>query len=183
VERRLVAISGTTLQHAIPHIPTQRGFKCTHSVRGSASSCGRICRNLGDMHKHCQAEHQWQNTRGAGRVSTRSQAELEATQARGKMWIEDVSFQQVFRTGQSQRLFEVSNALTVPSGPIWTSIIPVKCASILSFDRASEVGCSCAGRTNNLLILSHPHLFYKVVRHSLGIGRYARSTYYYRSCA
>jgi len=57
VEKAFIAIFGTTLQHAIPHVPTQHGFKCIHSAGGLLSICGYICQNLGDMHKHCQTQH------------------------------------------------------------------------------------------------------------------------------
>jgi superfamily II DNA helicase RecQ len=79
------------------------GFRCTARPAEDDDKdreCGKIYQRLNHMQAHCRAEHGWTNARRRG-------GQLRRLQPASELWQAGITFQQFFRTGGFQRLFEV----------------------------------------------------------------------------
>jgi hypothetical protein len=82
------------------------GFRCTARLaENEDEECGKIYRRLKHIQAHCRAEHGWTNRRRPGGQTAEQLRELQ--QANNKPWRSGITFQQFFKTGGFQRLFEV----------------------------------------------------------------------------
>jgi len=99
-EKDVVYSSSTS--ELVPHLIVWcDGLKCIVDKQ-DGSSCGYICCGLHHMQAHCREQHGWTNTKKRGRSSKKQQSGT-----RKLSWVENVHYQQFFKTGGFQCLFEV----------------------------------------------------------------------------
>jgi hypothetical protein len=88
---------------AIPGIPVYaNGLRCVVEET-AGQECNYTCRERSGMQRHCK-EHNYENPRGKGRPT-------EDTD-RSKLWVENQTCQELFKTGTWRKIFPVQ---VVPS--------------------------------------------------------------------
>ena len=85
---------------AIPGIPVYaNGLRCVFE-EAAGQECNYTCRERSGMQKHCK-EHNYENPRGRGRPT-------EDTD-RSKLWVENQTCQELFKTGTWRKIFPIHN--------------------------------------------------------------------------